>query len=439
MHSMRTIGVLLVSGIVLTGFACSSGGSSGSSAGGAGACATSNVGFSATTAGTQEGGSDVNVTLALNLTGDPLDEEVHVGVSVAPSSTATQGSDYSLSGSGLTFPAGSANGTTRSLALSALDDASLEGMETVELELSLLAGDLALGSSSLRVNVTDGDSGKVEFDTASTTTADEASQSHTVEIELDIPSGATLEDALVVTVTDSGTGTATAGDDYTAFGTQNVTIPAGSSGGVAVDVNIGVLNDSTLEGDETVVLQLSVPSSVAQAGTRLSHTLTITDDDLSGSAALTILADGSALLHREQVDLDAAGPGGVELTIQNSGTGDITVTHPEVTSGNVGDFTVHLETGALDPAQLAAGSGEVASPLFGVTEDAGSGVTASFDGATLEEVQSRENLLLVGFPLPELGVVDLKLSRLDSPWTPDAVVRVDGESRSMDSVARWPG
>lgn len=435
MQLLRTIGVLLVSGIVLTGFACSSGGSSGGTADAATAGATPTVGFNSASAGTQEGGSDVSVSLTLDLPGDPLEQELRIGVTPGSTSTATQGSDYTLSGSTLTFPVGSADGATQSVMLSPLDDASLEGMETVDLELDVLQGSITFGISTLRVSLTDSDSGTLEFDSASSATADEASGSHTIDIALDVPSGASLADALTITVSDTGTGTASIGNDYSSFGTQNVVITAGSSSGIVASVTVDALNDATLEGDETVVLQLTVPASPVTAGSVLTHTVTITDDDPSGSGALTILADGAHLVHQGTVDLDVAGPGGPELTVQNTGTGDVTLTHPEITTGDVRDFTVHLETGALEPSEMQAEPEEVASPLLGVSEATASGVAARFDAETLVDVKDRDDLLLMGFPLPDLGDVTLKLDRIDSPWTPDAVVRVDGVERSIDSVS----
>src|SRR5947207_2128138 len=62
--------------------------------------------------------------------------------------------------------------------------------------------------------------------------------------------------SLTADVTDAGTGTATSGTDYTAFGTQTVTFNGGAASGAAGNTKLTVTEDSLLECNETVKLAL---------------------------------------------------------------------------------------------------------------------------------------------------------------------------------------
>ncbi|MGD0168041.1 MAG: Calx-beta domain-containing protein, partial [Gaiellaceae bacterium] len=70
-------------------------------------------------------------------------------------------------------------------------------------------------------------------------------------------------------------GTATAGSDYTAV-SQTVSFAAGVT---SKTVSIPITNDTLVEGNETVKLSLSSPSSGAVLGTQKTATLTILDND----------------------------------------------------------------------------------------------------------------------------------------------------------------
>jgi trimeric autotransporter adhesin len=75
-------------------------------------------------------------------------------------------------------------------------------------------------------------------------------------------------------------GTSTNGDDYSTISFPlTLTFPAGSS--LNQCVTFTLTNDSDLEGDETIILELINPSggNSAELGALTNHTLTITDDD----------------------------------------------------------------------------------------------------------------------------------------------------------------
>ena len=58
-------------------------------------------------------------------------------------------------------------------------------------------------------------------------------------------------------ILDAGTGSAAGGSDYTPFPTRTIVFPEGSTDGDSQMVQLEVLEDTDIEGDETVILQLT--------------------------------------------------------------------------------------------------------------------------------------------------------------------------------------
>jgi hypothetical protein len=88
---------------------------------------------------------------------------------------------------------------------------------------------------------------------------------------------------LPLTVNYSVSGTATAGADYTAL-SGTVTIPAASGVGTnSATVSFTPINDALIEGDETVILTISVDAAYV-IGAAGADTATLTDNDTDGSS-----------------------------------------------------------------------------------------------------------------------------------------------------------
>lgn len=81
----------------------------------------------------------------------------------------------------------------------------------------------------------------------------------------------TLDGAAAQTYNNTGAGT-----DYTDTSAGVISIPAGSTSGSAT-ITLPLTNDVLLEGAETVIVNMGVPTN-ALAGTTTTHTLTINDD-----------------------------------------------------------------------------------------------------------------------------------------------------------------
>lgn len=104
----------------------------------------------------------------------------------------------------------------------------------------------------------------------SAATAPEANQG-LATIELDYASGE------VITVDYTLSGTATGGSvDYAAAASGTLTILAGQT---TMSIDLGIIDESEKEGDETIIVTLSNPSSGIQLGTQSTFTYTISDDD----------------------------------------------------------------------------------------------------------------------------------------------------------------
>jgi hypothetical protein len=187
--------------------------------------------------------------------------------------SATNGADYSLPASGtLTFPAGAA---TASLPVTLIPDTVDEPNETVELTLSnpLLDGGAGLGLGTpavTTVTIADNDTaGSVQF-----SAADYGVAEHGGSVTLTVTrTGGTSSQATVDYVVTGGT--ATAGSDYTLLpGTLTFGL-----GETTRALTIPIVDDTLVEGTETILLALTNPGGGLALGPRAAATVWILDDD----------------------------------------------------------------------------------------------------------------------------------------------------------------
>jgi hypothetical protein len=410
--------------------------------GGGGGGGGNGISFSFTSASTTlpESAAAQNVMVVLHTTEPTLAADVTVEVADAGSGTATSGSDYAaFAPVVLTFTAGEADGATRSVTLDPLDDALVEaGNETVRLRLQNPSGAGLSGATTFTATLTDIHAASVAFATPSATTPDEGGGAESVALELDCGTGVSLGVAVSVRVSDLRTGSAVPPSDYSSFAARTVTFPIGSSDGAVQTVTVGVVNDTALETNETVVLGLSQPSATCTLGANTAHTLTITDDDLAGNAAF-LASEGAAgtenpLAYDESIALGnetvGAGPNaGTLLRVTNGGGTALELGTPSLGGTHDDDFAVEVESSSLGSAGGSPTSGfpagELVSPLV-AREDSGPGVAASIDAARLARLGDERAVVLRDFELPLHGPVTLELAQRRLPIAADAVLAIDG-------------
>ncbi|QFZ92723.2 Calx-beta domain-containing protein [Synechococcus elongatus PCC 11802] len=215
-----------------------------------------------------EGGSNTS-TFTLSRTGSTT-QALTVAYTLA--GTATNGSDFSQLSGSVTFAAGS---NTATVTLSPINDSLVEGDETVVLAIANNASyTIAPGQGSATVTIQDNDTPPVALPVISVIASDAIAAeggSNTGTFTLS-RTGSTTQ-ALTVAYTLAGT--ATNGSDFSQL-SGSVTFAAGSN---TATVTLSPINDSLVEGDETVVLAIANNASYTIAPGQGSATVTIQDND----------------------------------------------------------------------------------------------------------------------------------------------------------------
>jgi hypothetical protein len=197
--------------------------------------------------------------------------------------TATVGSDFTDTFGAAVISV--ANGaTTGTLTVPVLDDALLEGTETVQATISNSSfAAVTITGASATANITDDESANAVLSV--TQQGDEAGPVniiYTVTLSRTNNTGS----AITFDLTDAGTGSATSGTDYTAFGgAGSVSIADGASTGT---LTVTVLDDVDLEGTETVNAALANPSFGAVTVTGATATANIADDEIANPSPSSI-------------------------------------------------------------------------------------------------------------------------------------------------------
>src|SRR5205807_1324969 len=168
--------------------------------------------------------------------------------------TASSPADYSFSTQGVTFNGGAASGATQSVNITTVNDALLEGSETVNLSLALTGTSgtaTTPGNTSNTTTITDDETATLAI--ATTSTAAEATSGNQAvgTVTLLITGTQTGSDpfalgagiSLTANVSDAGGGTASSPADYS-FSTQGVTFNGGAASGATRSVNITTVNDA---------------------------------------------------------------------------------------------------------------------------------------------------------------------------------------------------
>jgi len=409
------------------------------------------VSFATSTSASSEAAGAHSVGVELTVSAGLSSGEITVMVSDLASGTATSGADYiAFSPTLVTFPAGSASGTVQMVSLTLLDDNSIEGAdEQLELGLAGVTGPAALGTVTQHdVTIQESNLATIGFQASSSSTPDEATASHAVQVMLSYSGGDTLDADVSVTVSDASAGTATPGVDYATFTSQVVNFPSGTASGSSVTVMLGVQDDSDFEVDETAILQLAGGGSGAQVGVG-AHTVTITNDDAAPALTLVVQSDLSGPQEfppsGDTFDFGngvlGAGPvGQIDIDLMNVGSLDLDVSVLNLT-GDTGDFSIETGVTSAFPEPPV----DLFSPLLTETVSVDQGAVLALSDELLADLEGLSEVVMHAFPLPDGGAVDLRLTRVPSPWQADAVLAVNGTpvpggpQAVMGALSMWRG
>jgi hypothetical protein len=212
-------------------------------------------------------------------TGITVTENVTVNYTIT--GTAVAGIDYTALSGTVTIPAGTNNAT---ITLDVLDDKIIEGSETVIVTLtggsSVTYGTYTPnpGSNQATITINDDDNVSLNKIISIIKTTDAAEPSSNGLFTVSLPTGITVTEDVTVNYTPSGT--ATSGLDYATM-TGSVVILAGAN---SATFAVTVIDDSFLEGTETVIASLNGGTSASFGtfpftGSNSNATVNIADDD----------------------------------------------------------------------------------------------------------------------------------------------------------------
>ena len=319
-------------------------------------------------------------------------------VSYTVGGTATAGMDYTALTGSVTILAGQLSAL---IDVTVLNDVVVEGNETVTVTLnSITSGDADISingaASSDTVTIADdGDTAQVSI-LANDAAAGEPANNGQFTVSLSAPSSTDT----VISYTVGGT--ATAGADYTAL-TGSVTILAGQ---LSALIDVTVLNDILVEGNETVTVTLNSITSgdpdISINGAANSDTVTIADD--GDTATVTLVANDAAAGEPANpgqftVDLGQINSTGAPILVSYSVLGSSSATAGAdytALAGTVailaGQQTATIDVTVLDDA-LVEGNETVTVQLTG-TGTAGVGVDATARTVTIADDGDTANAVL---------------------------------------------
>lgn len=270
--------------------------------------------------------------------------------------TATAGTDYTAVSTTLSWTAGDAASKTINIAV--LDDALVEGSETLSLTLSNPTGDTIGANSVATVTITDYEAGKLAF-SAATFAASEAGGSAEITVSR------TLGTSGEVTVNyATSNGTATTPAFYTAT-SGTLTFAAGIA---SQTITVPIINNTFGQADKTLNLTLTAPTGGATLGTQATAILTIINDDTDFTEGLTRISPTvTNITQPSSISLAQASPlntANTLLTTVNrvpvlSGTGLVAAQAANgIVSIEIGNDTAHffpyrvVKLGSIEDAEI---------------------------------------------------------------------------------------
>jgi uncharacterized repeat protein (TIGR01451 family)/gliding motility-associated-like protein len=249
--------------------------------------------------------------------------------------TAIAGLDYVATSGTLTFPAGSAAGSSITFTVPIIDDNLVEPSETFNAIISNVTGGLVtIASGIATVTITDNDSSVASI-TPGTSGNESGPVNGTFTVTLSKP--ASTDTQLTYTLS----GTATEGSDYATIVTKTITIPAGQTSGV---ITIPVSGDAIVEGTETVIATLTTSGNPLVTVSSTAATINIVDNT-DAVVTVSATADGA----------EPATPGQFTFTLNRISTTDTKITYALSGTAISGtDYTAIVNTITIPAGQTKA-------------------------------------------------------------------------------------
>ena len=283
--------------------------------------------------------------------------QVTVAYADAGTGTATAGEDYAtLAAGALTFAVGT---TTRTIDVSVTGDGMDEANETVAVTLSAPVNATLSAAATGTGTVTDDDAAPTVSIDSPRVTEGTGATGGTLRFTVRLSAASGRQ--VTVAYADAGTGTATAGTDYTALTAGTLTFTAGTT---TRTIDVAVTGDGTDEANETVAVTLSSPVNATLSAAAATGTGTVTDDDdaptLSIDAPHVVEgAAGETPTLRFTVRLSAASGKQVRVAYADAGTGTATsgTDYTAITGGTL-TFAVGTTTRTIDVTVTGDGTDE---------------------------------------------------------------------------------
>ena len=301
------------------------------------------VNFGTATYSGTEGTTDTVVNIPVTITGGTPFSDVVVPILIDSSSTATENSDYTISPTSITFPAGATGAAlTQNVAVTIKPDNLPENAETAILNLGTIIGGIA--GTTKNTTLTIAANGTVSYAIAAGTASIAEGNSGTTPLTFTATRSGNTGGASSVNYTIAGT--ATNVSDYNNIGgTSGATAATGTinfgAGETSKTLTLDVLGDALVEPDKTIAVTLSSPTGpgLTPTITTATATTTITNDDKAGFtvnplSGLTTSEVGGKAEFKVKLNTQPTADVTIGLTSSNTAEGRVSTNSLTFTAAN---------------------------------------------------------------------------------------------------------
>lgn len=288
----------------------------------------SGIGFEAAATSGAESATSVNFHVTLSVASA---QEVRVDYTVSGTATGT-GTDFTLANGTAIIPVGQ---TGTNITATVVDDSMIESGETIIVTLSNPVGATLSANTIHTYTINDNDQATIGFGSAASAGAESTAS---VNIPVSLSAISISETRINYAVTGTATGNDT---DYT-LANGTAIIPAGQT---TANVTLTVVNDTTDELDETVIITLSGPVNATLGATSV-HTYTIQDNDNPTIQFSSASANGG----------ENSTPVAIGITLSAAPVAEVQVTYTVTGTATGGgtDYTLANGTLIIPASQISA-------------------------------------------------------------------------------------